>query len=181
MSSAPSEMLLAALEYLRLGWHPIPLCWPGEHCRCACYKGHTDPKDVGKAPLLGSGYERLTVTEALARRWWGERWPEANVGILLAPSGLVVIDLDGQAAIEEATACGLPARGPVARSGRTDGGEGRHLYCRRPEGCPVTRASHRGSCRRIEVLSAGYAVAPPSRHRSGRRYERLVSPWRDEE
>lgn len=56
MTEQPANARLdAALGYIQRGWFPIPLCWPTPDGQCACSKGHTG-KDVGKAPVLGSGY-----------------------------------------------------------------------------------------------------------------------------
>jgi hypothetical protein len=56
-----SPMLSAALDYLRSGLHPIPLCWPVDGA-CGCGRGHQG-KDTGKAPLLGEGYQDRPITE----------------------------------------------------------------------------------------------------------------------
>lgn len=152
-----------ALHYLAAGWPPIPLCWPAPDGRCACGRGHIG-RDIGKAPLLGKGYQLLRPNEDDVRGWW-QQWPHANVGLLLEPSGLLVIDLDGPEAVSEAQRRGLLATRTIRR------GDHRHLYYRRPDGCPATRTTKRGACRSIDVLTAGYLVAAPSLHASGDRYE----------
>jgi hypothetical protein len=101
--------------------------------------------------------------------YWG-RHPRANVGILLEPSKLVVIDLDGREAIAEARQKGLPDTATV------ETGKGLHLYYRRPDDYPVGRAIQRGTSKLIDVLSRGYAVAPPSAHRGGHVYSWAVAP-----
>jgi len=35
-SNSRGRNISAALGYLRLGWCPIPLCWPTEDGRCGC-------------------------------------------------------------------------------------------------------------------------------------------------
>lgn len=152
----------AAIGYrMDRGWHSIPCCWPMDG-RCGCGRSHQG-RAVGKAPLLGAGYQHLRPDAAQVGAWWC-RWPRANVGILLEPAGLAVIDLDGPGAQAEATALGLPATYTVRR------GDHAHLYYRRPAGVPAARTTHRGACRAIDVLAAGYVIAPPSRHASGDRY-----------
>ena len=154
-----------ALAYLRRGWAPVPLCWPAPDGTCGCGAGHGGKG--GKAALLPR-YTAQTPTEDLVRRWWAAR-PRANVGLLLGPSELLVIDLDGPEALREARALGLPTAPTV------DTGKGCHLYCRAPSETPGrTRAIHRGVSGRIDVLRGGHVCAPPSLHPSQARYT-----WRD--
>lgn len=152
----------AALSYTGRGWYVIPLCWPTSDGRCGCGRGHVG-KDVGKAPLAGVGYQDVRADADQARAWW-RRWPLANVGLLLEPSGLLIVDLDGHEAMEEARAYGLPSA-PTVRTGG-----GWHLYYRRPVGVGPGRKTHGGKCEHIDALAKGYVVAPPSLHVSGRRY-----------
>lgn len=154
----------AASTYTRRDWFVIPLCSPTDDGRCGCGGGHTG-KDIGKAPVggLGNGWQDLRADMAQVREWW-RRWPQANVGLLLEPSGLFVVDLDGPDAVEEAKGYGLPST-PAVRSGG-----GWHLYYRRPTGVEPGRKNHGGTCQHIDALAKGYVVAPPSLHSSGRRY-----------
>src|SRR5690606_39342097 len=108
------------------GFFPIPLCWPNNAGACGCPKKHQDPIEVGKAPLLPGGYQHLRPTPEMVARW-RSRWPRANWGLLLEPSGLLVIDGDGPEGIAEAQERGLPPTLTVAR------GERRHWYYRRSE------------------------------------------------
>src|SRR5437667_11499803 len=95
----PRTKLEAALRYRECGWFPIPLCWPTPEGRCGCGRGHQG-KEIGKAPLVGNGYQHLRPTEADVCGWW-TRWPDANIGILLEPSSLVVVDVDSPEAEAE--------------------------------------------------------------------------------
>lgn len=147
----------------------MPLCWPAADSalryppgRCGCGRGHQE-KDIGKAPLLGAGYQTTRADAAQVRAWW-RRWPSANVGLLLEPAGLLVADLDGRPAVAEADALGCPATHTVRRGDRL------HLYYARPAGVPGARRTRRGACRAIDVLAAGYVVAAGSLHASGDRY-----------
>jgi hypothetical protein len=155
-------MLDAALRHTARGWHVVPLCWPADG-QCGCGRGHTG-RDVGKAPLLGAGYQDTRADAAQVLDWW-RRWPRANVGLLLEPAGLLVVDLDGLEAVAEADALGCPPTYTVRR------GTHLHLYYARPEGVPAGRRTHRGACRAFDVLAAGYVVAAGSLHASGGRYE----------
>jgi hypothetical protein len=106
---------------------------------------------------------------ARIERWWTE-WPHANVGVGLEPAGLLLLDTDSAGAVREAHyrsgLAGLPPS-PIARTGR---GDGWHRYYRRPADCPITTAIHQGTSAAIDVLTSGYGILPPSRHRSGRLY-----------
>src|SRR5712692_8681991 len=125
-SSAPA-MVEAVLARLARGWVVTPLCWPDRHGRCACPKRHTNEKEIGKAPLLGNGYQdRLLSREEVLRCW--TRYPQANYGILLKPSSLFVLDADSLEADRELEERGVPP-GPRGRRGdhvhrcfRTPGG-----------------------------------------------------------
>jgi len=118
---------------------------------------------------MGGGHKRATADEDQIRHWW-RRWPHANVGIALAPSGLLVVDPDSPAATAEAEALGLRPT-PIRRS-RSDA----YLYAK-PHGCPLERAIHKGTSGQIDVLTDGYLVAH-GRHLSGADVfiERLSDP-----
>ncbi len=157
---ATTTNLQAALGFLRRGWCPIPLCWPDEQGRCACGRGH-EGHDVGKAPLLGAGYQELRPTEGDVRRWW-QRWPSANIGILLEPSNLVFIGPDTPESVSWAARQpgGLPPT--TIRYSNNPG----YLY-RRPEGCPVATVKHRPEpAIEVDVKTNGYCVAYGT-HRTG--------------
>jgi len=147
-SQAAVSNLDYALSLRRRGWYPIPLCWPQEGM-CACPKQHKNPQEVGKAPLLGPGYQSLRPTEDDIRKWWGQ-WPQANVGVLLGASGVLSIDPDSPQALQEVQALGLPPT--IRRVSHHDS----FLY-RRPEICPITQANHRGSGQ-LDVKTVGYVV-----------------------
>lgn len=108
-----------------------------------------------------------TTDPAQIERWW-RTWPEAGIGILCG-DWLVVVDLDGKRAAETLKKAlgGRPMPATLrARTGRLEGGQ--HAYYRVPEGMKL-KSSRGGG---IEVQYAGrYVIAPPSLHKSGRRYE----------
>lgn len=157
-----------ARAYVDLGWPVFPICNPGDQGQCACGRRHGE-KDAGKAPLTATGHKAATTDQAQLDAW-RVQFPFANTGVDLEAAGLLVLDLDSQEAIREATQRGLPDTATV----RT--GKGEHRYFRRPEGCPTSRAIHRGESRAIDVLASGYAVVPGSQHRSGTHYEWAKAP-----
>ena len=157
-----NDILDAALDYTARGWPVIPLCWPARD-RCGCGRGH-ECRDVGKAPLLGRDYQHVRADEQQVRAWW-RRWPQANVGLLLEPAALLVVDLDGREAVAEADARGCADTHTVRR------GDHLHLYFSRPADVEPGRRTKKGRCGAIDVLAAGYLVAPPSLHKLGDHYE----------
>lgn len=161
--------LEAALYYNGLGWTVTPLCWPTETGECGCGDPqHTgNPKNIGKAPLAGRGWQHIVSDEAQIRRWWG-RWPQANIGIILEKSNLLIVDPDSPEAVEECRDRGM-IDGPTPVASVITG-NGRHVYYMRPEGCPVTRKVGKGASGEIDVFTRGFVVAPPSMHSKGTRY-----------
>lgn len=132
------------------------------------------PLRQDKTPYLGKGLQHLQCTPEETLQWWQD-WPDANIGIRLELSGLLVIDLDSPDAWADAKKRGLPET-LTARSGfkpQNPEWRGYHYYYRVGD-LPVTR-KHCGPKGTIdydiELLSKGYVVAPPSMHSSGVRYE----------
>jgi hypothetical protein len=143
-----------ALQCLARGWYPLPLCWPVAGA-CGCGRGH-DAHSTGKAPLLGAGYQNLRPTEADVRRWWTQ-WPQANVGLLLEPSGLLFVGPDSPAALEQVLKWGVPPT--CVRISQNTG----YLY-RRPPGCAITTRKILNGV--LDIKTNGYCVAYGA-HRSG--------------
>lgn len=170
--NAAVSHLEVALSYTRLGWFVVPACWPDENGQCACPKRssapHNPEKEVGKAPWLG-GYQDLRPDEEQVRAWW-TMWPQANIAVLLKPSGLVDIAPDSPRWWKTFQERGLPKTAHAV----SGGGEGHlHYFYRRPASVPEHRICRTGE---FDLLTNGVAILPPSRHVSGRRYGWLVSP-----
>lgn len=158
--------LTAALLYAALGWFVLPLHTPDEYGACDC-AGRTDCPSPAKHPRTLHGLDDATTDQDRVKAWW-TIWPHANIGIDLARSGLVDVAPDSLEWFAEFTAQGLPA----TLSFTSGGGDGHahHLYLR-PAGCAIYRDTQSG---RYDVMSAGYAVMPPSLHASQRLYA-----WRE--
>ena len=158
-----AENLDLALEYLRIGWIPVPLKWTGT------------PEDL-KRPLVS--WEMLqTVRPTVDQvRGWFREWPLANLGIITGEeSGLIALDLDGPDAPALLRSAGVdfPAGGtPTSKTGK-----GHHIFLKHPgkkvpNGVRLLRQGVSG----VDVRGdGGYVVAPPSIHGSGRKYEWIVS------
>lgn len=67
-----------ALSYARKGWKVFPV---------------TPDQKTPLAPLAPNGHKDATSDKATLDQWWTER-PDANIGLNLAASGLVCVDVD---------------------------------------------------------------------------------------
>jgi len=135
---------------------------------CTCPRGARCP-DPGKHPRLADWPHTASTSPAVVRGWW-RRWPAANVG-LCTGVGFDVLDVDGPTgevelrALVEAGA--VPGGGPLARTG----GGGWHVLL-----APTGAGNRVGLRPGLDWRGrGGLIVAPPSVHRSGRRY-RWVRP-----
>ena len=152
-------MLEAALHYAALGWPIVPLHTPDDQGVCDCPRKADCGRNTGKHPRTMNGLEDATTDEAKITRWF-TMWPHANIGIDLARSGLVDLAPDSLGWWAEFDARGMPPTLTFASGGGA--GHEHHLYARTAD-CPIYRLTQTGE---YDVLSAGYAVVPPSRHQS---------------
>lgn len=88
-----------ALAYAELGWHVLPVWSVDEHGQCRCgrpnnEKGHKPGKHP-QADLVPHGHQDATVDTQIIRDWWATD-PDAGIGISLADSGLLALDIDPQ-------------------------------------------------------------------------------------
>ena len=149
----------AALRLVaEFGWHVVPL--------------------AGKRPMpaLGSsgGWKNASDDESQIMEWW-KRWPTANVGVALLPSGLVALDVDVKdgGLGEEQLAALIKAHGDLPSTVEAiSGSGGRHLLFRVPEG----EFGVRGDLTKdVELKHKHLIVVPPSIHpETGDAYR-----WRD--
>jgi hypothetical protein len=139
--------LKAALRYAKRGWYVLPL--------------------DGKKPYTAHGYHDATTDRAAIKEWW-RQWPDANVGVALKSSKLVVVDIDGPDGEKSIADLDLPA----TLSAETP--HGRHLYYQ-ANGHDVGR--HIAVRPQLDILGDGYVVAPPSvlRAPTVRRYVWVVA------
>lgn len=106
--------------------------------------------------LVPHGFKEATKDAGKVLYWWREE-PQGNIGIACRESGLLVVDIDDDDAIEGSVL-------PDTLSAWT--GRGEHLYYLDP-GVPVKGKL----CDGIDIKSNGYVLAPPSVHPNGQRYE----------
>jgi Bifunctional DNA primase/polymerase, N-terminal len=158
-------MLQFALRYAGRGWHVFPL-HSVQDGRCTC--GRDCGKNAGKHPRVKGGFKAATTDVRQIEAWW-RKWPDANIGIATgAMSGIVVIDVDGEAG--RATLQRLVAQhGLLPRTEMVRTSRGWHLYFGIPDACsPIPCSTGDG----LDVRGdGGYVVAPPSRHASGHIYQ----------
>ena len=150
--------LSVALQLAGLGWSVLPVCWPKPDGSCDCPRGH-DKKNSGKAPMTPNGAKNATTDTAAIERWWAE-WPSANVGVALAPSGLVAIDCDSEAAIHEAFELGLTPT--LCRVSRWPA-----YVFQATVGTPKTNRTQWGESHKLDILGGGYLVVHGT-HQTGR-------------
>lgn len=155
------SLLDAALAYAASGCAVFPVYTANADGSCSC--SNAGCKRVGKHPLsslVAGGHLDATADRATIQQWWA-LYPDANIGIALAGSGLVVVAPDSIEWLDAFQAEGLPDTFHT----RTGGGAGHEqFYYQRPEGCPTHRICR---SKEFDIVSDGYVIAPPSRHRSG--------------
>src|SRR5690606_34972004 len=132
-----NELFEAAVELARQGIRVFPL------------------KPRSKIPLTRNGFKDATCDVEKVKRWW-TRWPDANIGIVPGPSGLVGFDVDGPEGEATARSLGLFEVPTLrVRTGREDGGI--HLYFRRPAALDHIPNQKLGPTGKLEVRGdAGY-------------------------
>lgn len=88
-----------ALSYARLGWHVLPVWSVDAQGQCRCGRPHNEKGHTpGKHPqtdLAPHGHHDATVDERVIRDWWATD-PDAGIGVSLAASGLLALDIDPQ-------------------------------------------------------------------------------------
>jgi len=148
----------AALADALKGVPVLPLHWPeGGACSCAD-RGCPSP---AKHPLTEHGKDDATTDPEIIRGWWA-RWPLANIGFRMG-GGRVALDIDPRNGGDES----LRDLGPLPDTVTAlTGGGGQHLIFK-ADGVPDRKGLRPG----LDIIAAGYIVAPPSRHISGRFYE----------
>lgn len=173
-------MLSIALTYAKRGWRVLPVHYPTSEGRCSCAEPGCPA--VGKHPLINGWADDATTEPATIQRWF-KAWPKANIGLAFgSQSGIVDIEVDPRSGGDR----NLPlleeklGKLPPTLSFRSGGG-GRHRLFIYPHGQRIRKATHIGrdllsidpkKPTGIDIVSdGGQAVAPPSRHVSGKTYK----------
>ena len=127
-----------ALAYARLGWHVLPVWSVDAQGQCRCgrphgEKGHTPGKHP-QTNLVPHGHQDATTDERTIRDWWAVD-PDAGIGISLAASGLLALDIDPRNDGRD-TLAKIEAEHGVLHSdciAITQGGGEHRLFCADPE------------------------------------------------
>jgi hypothetical protein len=144
-----NELARAAVRYAELGWYVFPLV----------------PRR--KVPLTSHGLLDASCDHGLVAAWWREN-PRANIGVACSPSGLLVVDVDGEEAAQAwADLCARHHGHAKTFTART--ASGWHHYFA-GEGRSTTGRLAPGIDTRGR---GGYVVVPPSVHESGTVYRWL--------
>lgn len=88
----PGSPMDYALRYAAIGWHVFPV-WGAADGKCRCGEVCKSP---GKHPvehLARGGVTNATINPDQIRAWWNQ-FPEAGIGVSMAGSGMVAIDID---------------------------------------------------------------------------------------
>jgi hypothetical protein len=162
-----NDLLSAALGYAERGIPVLPLHTP---LAKGCYCGRRGCESPGKHPRTRHGLLDAS-TDVRQIRWWWRRWPQANVAVR---TGVVmdVCDVDTNAGLRVVLDLLDVARppGPTVRTGF-----GWHLWF-----APTGQGNRVGALPGVDWRGAsGTAVAPPSLHANGNRYQ-WAQPWAGE-
>lgn len=170
-----SKVLQAALEYVAMGFHVIPL-YAVENGICNC-EARENCDNPGKHPRVSwTKYQDDPATSKKIRGWW-KYWPKSNVGIVTGKgSGIIVLDVDGP--MGEKTLKDRKYHVPATVLSRT-GGSGWHFFFKHPGFECRNFSSKIGETilPKIDFRGdGGLIVAPPSKHKSGNLYEWAIPP-----
>jgi hypothetical protein len=142
------NFLKAALMYAQQGYYIFP-CIP-----------------KAKSPLTKNGFKDATTDPVQIKKWW-KKWPNANIGLVLDKSNLLVVDLDRHAKDKDGIANYKKLEGfkKTETVKAITGGEGIHLIFKAPaskvKGLPSLG---------IDIKTNGYILVEPSTHPSGKPY-----------
>ena len=140
-----SQILKAALQYAKRGWHVVPL--------------------KGKAPRIADWPNTASTDPHVIEDWWRD-FPDSNVGIATGnKSGIFVLDVDGDTG--ELSLLDLEtAYGKLPKTYEVSTGRGRHLYFSHPIGITINNFTGlTGPASALDVKAdKGQVVAPPSIH-----------------
>lgn len=159
-----NPVLRAALAHASMGRPVLSLHWPLHDGKCSC-KNPICSK-AGKHPLTRHGLKDASTDPETIRGWW-KTSPNANLGLITGgTSGLLVLDVDGEAG--RASLAALTAQfGSLPDTTQSKTKRGHHIFFQYPKAQGI-----RGSVGQLGVgldirAEGGYVVIPPSRHQAG--------------
>jgi hypothetical protein len=161
-----ASMCEAALLYAEMGYYVFPVHYPlAGGCSC----GKSGCHSIGKHPMIKGWEERATKDPDQIREWLA-KWPNANIGIAVGKSGLVVLDVDrdkrGITTLRDVQVD--HGKLPKTAISKTGGG-GAHLLFKQPD---VRIGNKVGILPGFDIRGhGGFIVSPPSVHRTGKKYQ----------
>lgn len=172
-------MAIGYTNALEMGWHIFPL-HTIENGRCGC--GDPECTAIGKHPRSQAWQHTpkmepqfLSYLEDDEGIFFGNQLLD-GYGIVLVPSGLIVVDVDGRNGGFESAERLEAIRSACKYIVQTGSQSGEHWYFKVPKGCDVqTLRTNLDTHPGIDFKSSGYVVGAYSMHASGNRY------WADTE
>lgn len=159
-----------ALAYAAIGWHVLPVWWVVKKSDglfgCGC--GKPDCKNPGKHPHTKAGQNDATTDGEIIKRWWNQH-PQLNIGIFLAPSNLVAVDIDPRNGGHETIEMLEDKHGNLFSDVMAfTGGGGEHRIFTLPQGLQNLPGKLGPG---VDLKLNGFIVVEPSSHASGNTYE----------
>ncbi len=156
-----------ALAYVRLGWHVLPVWSVDENGQCRCGRPNTE-KDhrAGKHPqglLVSHGHLDASIDPEVICKWFNKD-PDAGIGISLAESGLIALDVDPRNGGEESLEGLEAAYGALTSDcvAYTQGGGEHRIFIAEPGvSYPATLGPG------LDLKHNGYICVAPTRGPSG--------------
>jgi putative DNA primase/helicase len=142
MTTESTKMLECALWYIGGGWRVFPVT------------------AEGKQPLTPNGYHDASMDPAQIRAWWTE-WPDANIALACAPSGIIALDSDPAHHDETSAALAGDLIHEFATVTQQTPTGGLHFLYRLPAGVTLSN-SNKGLPPGFDVRVNGYILLAPS-------------------
>lgn len=157
------SVLDAAALCAERGLHVIPV-WRAVDGRCPCPRGN-DCVSPGKHPAIDSWQTAASTDLTVLRDWFAS--DRHNIGVVCAPSGIAVIDIDPRNGGTETFSALTDELGPLPATPTADsGGGGTHYLFKRPTGDLVSKLGPG-----VDLLhGARQILVEPSTHVSGTMY-----------
>lgn len=132
-----SNLKAWALYYAKRGWYVFPVA------------------ENGVVPKLQNGYHGASNDPVVVAAWW-DKWPQANIGINLAKSGMMGFDIDPQNGGDVSHREQFAHVDSPLKSSTPSGGQ--HMLFKVPDGVRVNPKPGKG----IDGKWNGYVILPPS-------------------
>lgn len=155
------DLLRAALRLAERGYYVFPVHSIRAGSVCSC--GSPQCGRAGKHPRTREGFKEATLDRTEITKWWLET-PDANIGLVPWPSGLIILDIDPRNGGTESLLDLEQKYGTLPDTARVfTGGGGLHIYFTLPTG--IDKVPSRVLRPGVELKAmGGYVLAPPSSH-----------------